>query len=67
MDFVGNAPHGVVLPYNYLTPQKWEITFRECHLIPRTVKRDLNLYPKWADVIFGRSLHFVGLYGISRN
>lgn len=64
MDFVGNAPHGVVLPYNYLTLAQWDDVFRKCHVTPRTVIHRLGLYPAWADFIFGRSLHFVGLYDI---
>lgn len=65
MDFVGNAPHGVVLPYNYLTPAQWTAALGECHLMPRYVDRALRLYPAWADVWFGRSLHFLGVYEIA--
>ena len=64
MDFVGNAPHGVTLPYNYMTQEQWGDAFDECHLIPREVRDRLRLYPAWADVLFGRGLHFVGLYEI---
>jgi SAM-dependent methyltransferase len=63
MDFVGNAPHGVALPYNYLTLSQWEDAFRQTGLAPREVRRDLGLYPKWADLVFGRMLHFIGVYG----
>ena len=35
MDFVGNAPHGVALPYNYFTPTQWEEAFHECRLVQR--------------------------------
>jgi SAM-dependent methyltransferase len=66
MDFVGNAPHGVVLPYNYFTSGKWEDAFNECQLIPRIVERRLGLYPAWADAWFGRLLHFIGVYDIVR-
>jgi len=66
MDFVGNAPHRVSLPYNYLTAEEWEDTFRECRLTPSQVIRRLNIYPLWADRIFGRSLHFLGAYSIRR-
>lgn len=64
MDFVGNAPHGVVLPYNYLTPGEWEEAFAECRLVPREVRRQLGLYPAWANLWFGRSLHFVGMFEV---
>jgi len=66
MDFVGNAPHGVSLPYNYFTAAEWDEAFRECHLSPRMIRRRLGLYPAWADVCFGRSLHFIGLYDVVR-
>lgn len=66
MDFVGNAPHRVVLPYNYLTSGQWDAAFRECRLAPRVVERRLQLYPAWADIWFGRSLHFIGVYDIDR-
>ncbi len=63
MDFVGNAPHGVAMPYNYLTLGQWEDAYRRTGLVPREVRHDLRLYPKWADVVFGRMLHFIGVYG----
>jgi SAM-dependent methyltransferase len=66
MDFVGNAPHGIILPYNYLTTGQWDEAFRECQLTPRAVDRRLRLYPPWADILFGRSLHFIGVYDIVR-
>ncbi len=66
MDFVGNAPYGVVLPYNYFTARQWDAAFRECRLVPRQVERRLRLYPAWADAWFGRSLHFIGIYDIAR-
>jgi SAM-dependent methyltransferase len=65
MDFIGNAPHGVDLPYNYFTGRQWEEAYRECGLVQRAVRRKLRSYPKWADVLFGRSLHFIGAYDIS--
>jgi SAM-dependent methyltransferase len=64
MDFVGNAPHGVALPYNYFTAAQWDEALRECCLSPRVIHRRLGLYPAWADVCFGRSLHFIGLYDV---
>jgi hypothetical protein len=66
MDFIGNAPHDVVLPYNYFTQRQWRDACLACGLVPREVRRRLGLYPKLADLVFGRSLHFVGAYDISR-
>lgn len=60
MDYVGNAPHGVALPYHYLTPAEWADHFRQAGLTMQTEVRRLGLYPWWADWVFGRSLHFIG-------
>jgi len=59
MDMVGNARHGVSLPYNYWSPAQWEEAAQSLKL--RTDKKitDLKLYPGLVDWIFGRSLHFV--------
>lgn len=59
MDWVGNAPHGVVLPYNYWSRDQWETALSELRL--KTVKREtkLHLYPPPASWIFDRHLHFV--------
>jgi SAM-dependent methyltransferase len=59
MDFVGNAPHGVVLPYNYLTQDEWNVAFQACEMIPAEVRRRLQIYPSLLDLLFGRDLHFV--------
>jgi len=59
MDWVGNARHGVVLPYNYWPKQRWLKTFESMGLMVRNWKEDLKMYPFWADPLFGRSLHFV--------
>jgi len=59
MDQVGNARHGVALPYNYWSRQKWLDAFGNLGLSISAWKEDLKLYPAWADLIFGRSLHFV--------
>ena len=59
MDRVGNARHGVVLPCNYWPEYRWLNTFEILGLSIRSWKSDLKLYPRWADWVFGRSLHFV--------
>jgi 2-polyprenyl-3-methyl-5-hydroxy-6-metoxy-1,4-benzoquinol methylase len=64
MDVVGNAPHGVQLTYNYLTPAQWEEAFRQSGLRVEKLRGRLSLYPSWADRIFGRSLHFLALYRV---
>jgi SAM-dependent methyltransferase len=59
MDWVGNKPHGVRLPYNYWTLAQWHEAIKELNLKSEVWEKDLNIYPKPADWIFGRSLHFV--------
>jgi ubiquinone/menaquinone biosynthesis C-methylase UbiE len=59
MDHVGNSRHGVALPYNYWPKQRWLDAFNKLGLSINCWKEDLQLYPAWADIIFGRSLHFV--------
>jgi len=59
MDFVGNAPHGVALPYNYFDRAQWTSAYQSSDLIPAETRTRLALYPAWADPIFGRSLHFI--------
>jgi len=64
MDRVGNARHGVALPCNYWTEQQWLKAFETLGLCITTWKSDLRLYPRWADVVFGRSLHFIARLNI---
>ena len=59
MDFVGNAPHGVTLPYNYFDRGQWASAYQAAGLVPVVTRTRLALYPAWADPLFGRSLHFV--------
>jgi len=59
MDWVGNARHGVALPYNYWTPRQWESAWAELDVRVDAWIADPKLYPGPADWIFGRGLHFV--------
>ena len=59
MDFIGNKPYGVSLPYNYLSQIQWEDLFKNNDLKVKKVIYKLNLYPKPFDFIFGRNLHFL--------
>jgi SAM-dependent methyltransferase len=65
MDFIGNAPHGVVLPYNYLTDEEWSRAFQACGLNRREERRQLRMYPMVVDWIFGRSLHFISSFDVA--
>jgi SAM-dependent methyltransferase len=59
MDWVGNAPHGVVLPYNYGSRADWENWYAEAGLGIETLSTDVPLYPAPFSLLFGRGLHFV--------
>jgi SAM-dependent methyltransferase len=59
MDWVGNARHGVALPYNYWRPEQWERAFEEAGLHVEVWEPRLGLYPAPAAWIFERSLHFL--------
>jgi len=59
MDWVGNRPHGVVLPYNYQSKREWEQHFADCGLRVTQFASEVPLYPFPFSTIFGRKLHFV--------
>ena len=59
MDWVGNAAHGVRLPYNYLSSSEWRRLWSDRGLkLDRAVDR-LGLYPAPFSWFFDRKLHFV--------
>lgn len=59
MDWVGNAAHGVRLPYNYLSSSEWRrLWFDRGLRIDRSVD-ELGLYPTPFGWLFDRKLHFV--------
>jgi SAM-dependent methyltransferase len=59
MDWVGNARHGVVLPYHYWPARRWQEAFATLGLKAVAREQTLGLYPPPASWIFERSLHFV--------
>jgi SAM-dependent methyltransferase len=61
MDWVGNAPHGVRLPYNYLTCDEWNVAFTAAGVKIDEWEDSLDIYPRPASYIFGRRLHFAAL------
>jgi SAM-dependent methyltransferase len=64
MDYVGNARHGVALPFNYWSEQRWADAERVLGLNNRMKVRKLDLYPWPADWVFGASLHFIACYDL---
>lgn len=59
MDWVGNARHGVVLPYNYWSREQWTRAFADLGLTATAWKTDIRLYWPVVNSVFGRSLHYV--------
>lgn len=59
MDWIGNAHHGVALPYNYWTRAQWTAAFAELKLHANGMTESLGLYPPPAAWFFDRDLHFV--------
>ncbi len=67
MDWVGNARHGVALPYNYLNRAEWQTAFASARLKPINESSHVPIYPRWVSWVFGRGLHFVGSYAVNHN
>jgi len=65
MDYVGNARHGVALPFNYWTQKQWSEAESSLGLLHKQQIGDLKLYPWPADYIFGANLHFIARYDLS--
>ena len=59
MDWVGNAAHGVRLPYNYLSRREWTGMWGRLGLSTSRFADRLSLYPRPFSWIFDRGLHFV--------
>lgn len=62
MDSVGNARHGVSLPYNYLAAGQWSALRNDLSVKVTTELTDLHLYPWPMDYVFGARLHFAALW-----
>lgn len=59
MDWVGNAGHGVSLPYSYLDRKSWNAAFAEVELQVVQWHEKLDLYPLPLSWFFDRRLHFL--------
>jgi SAM-dependent methyltransferase len=59
MDWVGNAHHGVRLPYSYWPLDRWHEAFAELGLKPASWIDKPGLYPFPASLAFERKLHFI--------
>jgi SAM-dependent methyltransferase len=59
MDWVGNARHGVALPFNYWPEARWRGAFEDLSLYVAYWRKTLGLYPWSHTWLFDRSLHFI--------
>lgn len=59
MDWVGNAHHGVRLPYNYLSEREWRAAFSAARLHPDVWRERLGIHSAVLDPLVGRRLHFL--------
>jgi SAM-dependent methyltransferase len=61
MDWVGNASHGVRLPYNYMARKQWQAIWQRLGLSPDQVGENLGIYPMPFELLFGHGLHFIAI------
>jgi ubiquinone/menaquinone biosynthesis C-methylase UbiE len=59
MDYVGNARHGVNLPFKYWPRAKWQSVWRDLGLHVVSWNSQLRLYPWPVTYLFDASLQFV--------
>ena len=59
MDWVGNARHGVPLPYNFWSQEEWRRAFADLDLSVRDLRRRLGLYAWPWRLVFEKRMHFV--------
>lgn len=64
MDWFGNSPHGVALPYNHWRRRRWQEAFERLGLTPSAWLDRLGLYPAPAGWLFDRRLHFMARFDL---
>ncbi len=64
MDRVGNARHGVALPYTYWSEAEWREQWATQALEVEVFRSDLHLYPLPFGLVFDRGLHFLARLGL---
>jgi ubiquinone/menaquinone biosynthesis C-methylase UbiE len=57
MDWVGNKPHQVVIPYNYYSKKQWQQDISKQNLKILFWTTDIPLYSLPLNIIFGKNLH----------
>lgn len=59
MDWIGNARHGVPLPYRFWSQGEWRSAFADLGLAVDAEKRRLGLYPVPWNLLFEKRMHFI--------
>jgi len=59
MDWVGNARHGVPLPYAFWSQEQWRHAFADLGLEVEETRRRLGIYPLPFNLAFERRMHFI--------
>jgi SAM-dependent methyltransferase len=59
MDWVGNARHGVPLPYLFWSQDEWRDAFARLGVTVDAERRRLGLYPPPFNLVFERRMHFI--------
>ena len=59
LDWMGNRAHGVPLPYNYWSEERWRAEWAERDLAVERFETRLGIYPWPAHWLFETGLHFV--------
>jgi SAM-dependent methyltransferase len=64
IDWAANAPHGVPCLYRYNTPAQWAAFPGRFGLTTVEARASINLYPPLVNLLFGRSLQYLGVYAV---
>ena len=59
MDWVGNARHGVPLPYLFWSQRQWREAFAELDLRVEETRRRFGIYPFPFGLLFEKRMHFI--------
>ena len=62
MDWVGNARHGVPLPYLFWSQAEWRHELSAAGLKPEEVRRRLGIYPAPFNLLFEKRMHFIARF-----
>jgi len=62
LDWVGNNPHGVALPYNYFSRKKWNTLWSSINLMEKERYEEIpELYPPFFQSIIGKNIQFISM------